>query len=424
MTPTEPRRSKHVLISCVGSAGDVHPFIAMGSVLAKRGHRVELQANDYFRDRVLRAGLGFLPLGSVADYQATAANPDLWSPKRGFDVVAEQVLKFLAEGYGALADRVGPDTVLVGSTLAWQARLVQEKLGTPLVTVHLSPSCIFSPQAPTVVPQMVWFSKAPLWFRRGMFSLIERGIIDKTVGPGLNAFRASLNLPPVKRVFGRWMHSPQRVVCAFPDWFAPPQTDWPANSICTRFPHWAAPQGTLLDPMLSHFLQSGPPPIGFTPGSAMAHGKTFFERALAACDLIGRRAVFITPFADQLPPKLPAFARHAAYVPFDLLMPKLAAIVHHGGIGTTAQAMALGVPQLITPFAHDQFDNGARIAQLGVGASLSPDAPPTAWAQALLGILKGGEINLACDRYAALLGQDPAGAVQIADLIEQAAAKP
>ena len=88
--------------------------------------------------------------------------------------------------------------------------------------------------------------------------------------------------------------------------------------------------------------------------------------------MMGRRAILLTEFTEQLPANLPEGVRHFPYVPFSALLPRCAALVHHGGIGTTAQALRAGIPQLVTPMIFDQPDNAARVKRLGVGDSISP----------------------------------------------------
>lgn len=389
----------HILISCAGSAGNVHPFIAIGQVLKARGHAVELITSPYFKERIERAGLGFVAVGTLEDYQRVVADPGLWDARRAFEVVWHSMSPHLLAGYEAISTRIRRDTVLVGSTLAWPSRLAQEKLGVPAATVHLSPSCFFSADDPSVWPGLTWLRAMPHWLIRAVMHFVDVRVIDRVVLPELNRVRAQLQLAPVRQAMRRWCHSPQKVICAFPDWFAAPQADWPPRSVAVGFPLLAAAPGAVLDPMLERFLASGPAPIVFTPGSAMAHGRAFFEHALAACDALGRRAVFVTPYRDQIPAALPPSVRHVAYVPFDLLAPRAAAFVHHGGIGTSAQCLAEGVPQLITPFAHDQFDNGARLKALGVAEVVAPDASPTRWARALMR-LSTPEVAEACNDMA------------------------
>jgi rhamnosyltransferase subunit B len=247
---------------------------------------------------------------------------------------------------------------------------------------------------------------------------VESGFIDRVIAPGFDEIRRSLGLPPVRRVMSRWVNSPQRVVCAWPQWFAAAQSDWPAQALTAGFPRWSA-AGASLDPSLVDFLDDGPMPVGFTPGSAMAHGRGFFEQALAACAALNRRAVLITAYADQLPRPLPRFAHAVSYAPFDLLLPRLAALVHHGGIGTTAQALAAGVPQGLVPFAHDQFDNATRLVRRGVGVRMNRRDPVRHWASALDRLLNDPTIALACQRDAALMHDDRDAVERIADVIER-----
>lgn len=113
-------------------------------------------------------------------------------------------------------------------------------------------------------------------------------------------------------------------------------------------------------------------PILFTPGSAMSQGKSLFREAAAALRRIGRRGIFPTPFLDSLPADLSPDILAIPYVPFSQILPRCAAIIHHGGIGTCAQALLAGIPQLIQPMAHDQLDTVSRIRDLGVGFGIQP----------------------------------------------------
>jgi UDP:flavonoid glycosyltransferase YjiC (YdhE family) len=122
-----------------------------------------------------------------------------------------------------------------------------------------------------------------------------------------------------------------------------------------------------LAPALADFCRDGPPPIAITFGTEMWHSAAAFRAALEACQILGQRALVLTKHSDQLPNPLPPFARHCAFAPFRHLFPHCAAVVHHGGIGTTAKALAAGIPQLILPFAFDQVDNATRVKRLGVG---------------------------------------------------------
>jgi len=408
----------HVLISCIGSAGDVHPFLAIAKALQQRGHAVELLTSPYFRGRIVAAGIPFVPIGTIEDYERGVADPRIWNGVRGFAAMWEAMRPGLRDAYDQLMARVTPDTVLVGSSLAWSSRCVQEATGLRAATVHLSPSLMFSAIDPPVWPGIGSLRHLPRWCVQLVQRLGERLVLDATVAPGLDALRAELGLPPARRVVSMWQNSPDLVINAFPSWFAAPQADWPAQSVTTGFPLWNVAPDTALEPGLREFLRSGSKPIGITPGSAMAHGRAMLARALAACEALGRRAVVVTPYRDQLPVTLPDFAFHAPYVPFDLLLPELAAFVHHGGIGTTAQCLYAGTPQLVTAFAHDQFDNAGRLRRLGVALSVRPTAAVAAWVSALDALTRGPGVAEACSRMALASREGEPGEVLIAKQIE------
>ena len=104
----------------------------------------------------------------------------------------------------------------------------------------------------------------------------------------------------------------------------------------------------------------------------MRFAQSFFEESIAACRILDIRGIFITPDHTQIPDNLPDRILHVPFAPFQTLFKKSLAIVHHGGIGTLAQALNAGIPQLITPYSHDQPDNADRIVQLGAGYRIAP----------------------------------------------------
>ena len=152
----------------------------------------------------------------------------------------------------------------------------------------------------------------------------------------------------------------------FPSWFAPDIH----GIVATGFPMLADAVVPALPAALEDFRRAGPPPVLFTPGSFMRQAGSFFRHSLAVCEQLGLRAVFLTPYGDQIPVNLPATVRHFNFVSLQRLAPLARALVHHGGIGTCAQALRAGIPQLVAPVFFDQSDNAARIETLGVGRGL------------------------------------------------------
>jgi UDP:flavonoid glycosyltransferase YjiC (YdhE family) len=159
------------------------------------------------------------------------------------------------------------------------------------------------------------------------------------------------------------------VLALFAACLAKAQPDWPPQTIVTGFPFYDRHHKQDGMPAeLARFLQDGPAPLVFSLGtSAVGAAGDFYTVSLAAARRLGMRAVFQT---GQHPQGLPADAMAVEYAPHSGLFPRAAAIVHHGGIGTTAQAMRSGRPMLVVPFAHDQFDNGERAKRLGIAEVL------------------------------------------------------
>ncbi|MEH3117752.1 MAG: glycosyltransferase [Methylorubrum populi] len=361
-----------VFIVAVGSHGDVLPLLAMGSALRSRGHAVTLAAPAPFAAMAARAGLPFFALGTEADYRRVVAEPSLWRPWRGAWAMFRHVSALTEPTYHWLAGTVRPGaSVVLASTLALGARVAQDKLGVSLATLHLMPLLVESRSDPPMLPGLPLPEWLPPRFRHWIGRGADRTVIDPAALPPLNAFRARLGLPPVRRL-RHWWSSPQRVLLAFPDWYAAPQPDWPPQAIQTGFP-LADRFGDRaeLDPSVSAFLDVDAPPLAFTYGSAMGRAQDFFRTALRLCARTGRRGILLAPQGGQVPGALPPNVLHLSYAPFSRLLPRCAALIHHGGIGTVAQALAAGIPQLVVPVAFDHFDEARRLHRLGLGTSVS-----------------------------------------------------
>lgn len=218
MNPT----TKTILLCTIGSAGDVNPFIGIGQQLKKRGFRVVLITSQYFEAQARGDGLEFYGLGSAEDYQSIIQDPDLWSAEKGFKVFAERVVFPIMEpAYQIIAGFDPSQTILVAQGQFFAVHIAHEKLGFPFITIHLQPAAFRSvhefPLSPVSLPPFVI---------RGLFSLIDVLLLDKLFAPNINRFRQSLNLPAINKIFGGWMHSPQKNLGLSPEWFAQPQPGW------------------------------------------------------------------------------------------------------------------------------------------------------------------------------------------------------
>ena len=408
-----------VLLCTIGSAGDVHPLIGVGRALRARGHAATVVANPVFADVARRHDLDFTPLGTHEDYAAVMDDPDLWHPTRGFGVIANKMLLPNVERlYNLIARHDPADTLLFAAGTCFGARIAQERLGFRLVTHHLSPALLWSKHSPPALGYM-----APDRIPRSVMVALHRltvGIADGALTPAINAFRRHLGLDPVRDVMFDWNNSPDRILGLFPEWFGPIQPDWPAQTRLTGFPLFDPADAEQSNDDLSDLVSGDRAPLVFTPGSANIHARAFFAAAIGASQQLGRPAIMLTRHRDQLPASLPPGVTHRSYVPLHGLLPHAAALIHHGGIGTTAQGLAAGLPQLVMPMSHDQPDNALRLRRLGVGDSLSPAQFTGPRVAAALDTLLRSETTLARSRELAARC-DPNALDHIARAIEDTA---
>lgn len=362
-----------IIIHAIGSAGDVHPFIGIGRAMKRRGHEVYLTTNPFYQEQVEAAGLGFRPLGTTEDFHRIQNNPDLWHPRRALPAIIRHAVDPSHAPIMEITRELNDPgrTVLVASSLAFGARNVRDLLDIPMASVHLAPSLFQTIHRQPEIHGMPFGDRAPKFLKRFQWAIAGK-ILDHHALPTLNRFRGAHGLAPAKNLLADWWHSPDRTIALFPSWFAPAQPDWPTRTVQTGFPLFDETHSRPVTPELERYLSEGDPPVIFTPGSAMAHGQAFFRESLEAVNILGCRALFLTSFKETVPSDLPSGVMHFSYLPFSQILPRSAALVYHGGIGTCAQALQAGVPHLIQPMAHDQLDTLSRVRDLGVGLGIQP----------------------------------------------------
>ena len=393
-----------MILIAIGSSGDVDPLLGIAEELARRKHEVIVLTNPRFESLVRRLGFEFRPLGTAAEFDAVADDPDVWHRVRGIRLLVKwAIVHTLRPIYEILRELYIPDQTVVAAPLtAFGARIAQESFGIPVATLHLQPVVFRSVYDTPSIPPMLTGERVPHWLKRFQYYLADRILVDPQLNRPTNAFRAELGLRPVHRFMNRWCHSPDCVIGLFPDWYAPQQIDWPPNCHLTGFPLWDESVVAEHDTQLQQFLDAGTSPIVFTPGSEMRHGKDFFQVAVNATEQLGQRAILLSRYETHIPTELPAGIMHFPYVPFSQLLPQAAALVHHGGIGSTAQALAAGIPQLIMAMAFDQPDNANRVHRLGVGEGLFRHEFQVTKVKSLLEQLLGcEEMSVRCNQVAA-----------------------
>ena len=281
----------------------------------------------------------------------------------------------LRESYDdTLAAAEGTD-LLVSNMAAYATGIVAEKKGMPWVSAMHIPTGIFSAYDPPLIPGFPGFSKRLRFLGPKFWGPFGRSLnsVMSVLGRRWHLFRKEVGLARA-RGFNPLTesYSPVLHLALFSKWLADKQRDWPAQTIVTGFPWFDADGDAGLPRKLARFLDDGEPPLVFTLGTAVvANAGPFYHHSVAAAKLMGRRAVLLVKNPRVLLPELPEGVVALEYAPFSLLFPRAAAIVHHGGIGTTAQAMRSGRPSLVMPCAWDQPDNAERAARLGIARTIA-----------------------------------------------------
>lgn len=392
-----PRR---YVVATWGSMGDVNPFLGIAGGLKARGHAVTFLTNQMFEDLALEAGVDFHPIATMVEVQMTLNDPNLWHARKGFEVIWRSSVpaqRLLADYLMRQPDADSLTVIAHPLTLPGAAVAHDRVPGQRLVATYLAPGnlrTVHDPMrlGPTCVPTWV-----PQAWRRWLWQRVDKDFLDPITLPDVNALRTSHGLAPVARYADMLYGAADVSLLLFPDWFGPMHADWPQPLVQTDFPLFDGFAAQDLGDDLRQFLAAGDAPLVFTFGSAMTHAADAFAASVEACRRLGRRGLLLTMFSEQVPHDLPANVKWFPYVPFRDLLPHVAAIVHHGGIGSTAESLRAGVPQLIVPMAYDQFDNGARVAALGVGTTLRRTRyRPDAVAKRLDGLLRSERVKANC----------------------------
>jgi rhamnosyltransferase subunit B len=384
-----------IVMVVTGTAGDIHPLIAIGGRLTARGHRCTLITHAPFAERACEAGLKFVALDTAAEYQRLLeSSAELVA--RDHDVTARaQEAGWYHDAersrfkFDEVVRRVDPGDTLVVARYVTESDAVgaAERAGARAAWSLVSPHAVSEAQG------------------------IEQ-LHGETYRTALNAQRRPAGLEPVGNWLA-WMEATPRLGL-WPAWFAP-DLESVAGLSATGFPAEAAGP---VPRDVWQFLSEGAPPVLVTAGSGMMLAPAFYRAAVEGCVRAGRRVIVLG--GDPEPwSGAGGQVRHWRWLPLAGLVPQVAAVVHHGGIGTVAQCLAAGSAQLILAQGVDRPDNAARVERLGTGAAL----PPAAWrpaevASAMRRLLDDPAYQVRAKARAATMRADD-GVARACDTIEE-----
>jgi rhamnosyltransferase subunit B len=415
-------KMSRVVITTLGSLGDLHPYVAIALELKRRGHQAILATGECYRQYIESRGLGFRSVRPDCGWLNEPETMRRYMHLRfGLIRLAHEMLfPLLREAYDDLLAAVEGADLLV-SQVPLSARLVAETTGMRWAsTIHI-PLFFFSacdqpllPLAPSVMKGLRFLGP---WLWRPAFWISKRA--TRFVGKPWYDLRRELGLPRASGINALGdSHSPALVLGLFSKLLAEKQPDWPPQSVVTGFPFYDGGLASLPS-NLCEFLDAGPPPILCTLGTAVStNAGKFFETSAAAAARLGLRAVLVVKEPSNRPASLPDGVIAIDYAPFTQLFPRVAAIVHHGGIGTTGLAMRTGRPMLVVPHSWDQPDNADRVVRLGIARMLWPHQYTSVRAACELHELLGNSVYSDFAAHIAEVMREEQGTTRACDALE------
>ena len=417
-----------IVLSNIGTLGDINPLIAIALELKRRGHVPVMALPAVYDARIRPLGLEFHAVRPDIDPNNSLLVEMIYDVKKGTETgLREFLFPVLRQTYDDLLEAAPmptrADLLLLGE-LNYAGPLVAEVTGIPWASYVLAPLSFFSAFDPPVLPpypRLARADKAVPGFGR-VIRRVARFVSRKWPQP-IYDLRAELGLSKGANPLFDAKHSPRLVLALFSSVLGVEQKDWPPNTLITGFCFYDADAGNVaLPPQLEKFLAAGEPPVVFTLGSAavLAAGR-FYEYSAQAAIRMGVRAVLLIGSDPRNRPEgaLPDSICVAEYAPFSGLFPRAALVVHQGGVGTTAQCLRAGKPMLIMPYSHDQPDNARRMRRLKVGLSITKARyTPARVARKLTAMLAKPDLALQAARVAEQLKHED-GVKMACDALER-----
>lgn len=381
-----------ICILTVGSRGDVQPYVALARGLDAAGHHTVVCASPAYQAFIESHGVEFASF-DTGDPQVLLNSPEgqaiFRSTRNPFALIqglCRLLEPMLEKGYTEACQLTqGADGLLASPGGLPIAQGLHESRGVPFASAFLQPShptrefgCWLFPEPPTWLPFLGSLRRASYHVTWQMLYRIIRGANDA-------ARRNVLGLGPGVNPFGQMLRDRRPTLYGISSAVVPRPADWGPELSLTGYWFLDRPSDWTPPRELSDFLSSGPPPIcvgfGSMPSANPEQTTELFTRALARA---GQRGILLTGWGGLAHAKLPETVLALESAPHDWLFPRVAAVVHHGGAGTTAAALRAGAPALVTPFIADQRFWGERVTSLGAGVGplsrrqLSPEPLATA----------------------------------------------
>ena len=407
----------NIIIYAMGTGGDVDPMVGVGIELQRRGHAVRFLSNDYFKPRILAAGFEFVSVGTLEQYHK-GNSAEAWEPRNHTDNFEHYHAPAFEPAFEYVKNLADKNVLVLALGEENGARVAAEKFNIPFVKVILSPNIIFSVYSPPAPMSWAIPKKIPRFIVR---FLLRRN--RKT------RFKVFCNAPHT----AEYIATRKRLQCPlifqtesnailqigfFPEWFGMRAKDWPVELKLVGFPLQNRASENMRRELDEFIAQQGAPLI-FTTGTGVKDVAALFEEGRKICEQLHVPGVFVGGNTGAELLKDSALCLHMDYIDFEYALPKALVIIHHGGMGTTAQAIKAGIPQLIRPLKYDQPDNAERVYKLGLGTYVMPEKFKVEQVAPILSnMLQKAKNSKALKHYATDVNNSSA-IINACDLIEQ-----
>ncbi len=389
-----------LVIYALGTGGDIDPMIKVGEEFKSRGYKVTLLTNDYFKCRTTKAGLDFFSVGTLEQYHR-GNSVDAWqigNDTDTFEFYQAPAFEPAFNYVNSLKNKSETVLISLGEENGAAVAAIQNKI--PFIKFLLSAN-IFSAISPPAPQCWTITKKLPTFVIRFLLRTFRKH----------NTMR-KFNYPCT----AEYLATRERLGCPyeykeessailqlafFPEWYGMRPKDWPKDLQCLGF-HLANRADKKSRDQVDEIITRLGSPIIFTSGTGVKDVAEIFREGRKICEQLQVPGIFVGGELGKEELAGSPLCAHINYIDFEYALPKAKAIIHHGGIGTTAQAIKAGIPQLIRPIKYDQPDNANRVAKLGLGAYVLPEFfTAETVAPILSSLLNQANDNVALKKYSA-----------------------
>ena len=363
---------KTIIFTTIGSLGDLHPIMGIAQELKNLGHRPIIATSEYYREYLLNAQLEFHPVRPSLNLEDSELVKAVLDTKDGPELLHKKyIFPELQNSIDDLLKIASGADLIVGSVLTYYVPIVSHITKVPWLNAIVAPISMWSGYDPPILAPLPFLGKMRFlnhnihhWILKSLFKVSEPWARP------LKELRVKYGMTAGKNPFWEGLYEGKKTLCLWSDTFYSPKPDWPENALATGFIFYDPKQDHELPLDILDFRKKHKNVCVFTLGStAVQNPQEFLEIFIETSKRLDAGCIITTgrKHIDEYRSKSTDKLLFIDYAPYSLLFPLADIIIHQGGVGTTAQCLKSGKPQIVLPFCMDQFDNGYRIKRLCAG---------------------------------------------------------